>query len=734
MHKLYSIKFILLIIFIFLFSNSFCQETHPKVGLVLSGGGARGFAHIGVLKMLDSLDFPVDYIAGTSIGGLIGALYACGYSGAEIENIISDADWDGLLTDKPGRESIPYLQKYDDNKYQLQLSLTGITPAVPSGLIQGQKICLLASELTFKDNKFYNFENLNIPLRCVAVDLVTGNEVILQSGSLAQAMRATMSIPTIFSPVEWGDSLLIDGGMLNNFPADVVKDMGADIIIGVDIGNRLAGRKNLNSLIEILNQTFVLTDYNKQIKNRALCDLILVPDLGDFYSSDFDNEKVQKIQKRGEESAIVYKNELQQLQSKYNLYKTSGSIILKPDSIKKNFIIHGISITGNNKLPFNFIYRLLGIKPKDIFNKHKLNQNIEQLYGLDYFEKINYKIEPVDNNNIRLIINVKEKPLRNFRVGLHYDNYYNLVVRLGVQSTNIPFPGVRLKSNLEFAGLVNYDFTIAYPSRNLNLPIYPYLRFNYKDIPVNMYDPIDGDNVAEYSDESYTIAGGFGILLGRSSNIILEYNYEKMDIDPKVKGLDTSFAKSFDDQLRKIRVNFSIDMLDNSTLPRSGIYLNANLDAAYKKLKSDETYQQYKIDLDAYHTFYSKHNIALHLFYTNFDGDLPIYKYVFKGGSSSFIGMSNDQLMGNKFGYVRLDYRYEYKKDIFLKILLNSAAYDLFDMVGIRDTNNLYEYGLGIKFLSILGIFEFIASQGSKSLNRSDQMQTRFYFSAGYTL
>lgn len=723
------------ILIILLFSSQiFAQDDRPKIGLVLSGGGARGFAHIGVLKMLDSLNFPVDYIAGTSIGGLIGALYACGYKGAEIEKIVNSADWDALLSDTPARNTIPYLQKYDDSKYQIQLSLQGITPVVPSGLIQGQKICLLISELLVKDGTVYNFNNLKIPLHCVAVDLISGNEVILQSGSLAQAMRATMSIPTIFSPVEWGDSLLIDGGLVNNFPADVVKDMGSDIIIGVDIGSRLAERKELNSLIGILNQTFVLTDYDRQIKNRSFCKMILTPDLKHYSSSDFDNEKIRDIQKKGEEIAQIYKSDLEKMQFKYNLYKKSDSMRVHPDSVHNKFIVYGISITGNQKLKFSFIYRLLGIKPNDIYDKQLLNQRIDQLYGLGYFEKINYQIEMVTDHSIRIIITVKEKSFRKFRIGLHYDNYYELVARLGVQSTSTIIPGARLETSLEFAGLINYNLDISYPSRNLNLPVYPYIRFNYKDIPVNIYNPLTGDKAAEYSDGSYTIGGGFGILLGRSGTIVMEYNHEQMDIDPRVTGLDTAYNQIFDDRLRKFRANLKIDMLDNSMLPRNGIYLNANVDAAYKELKSDVDYQQYQISLDMYKTVFNHHTISIHSFYTNFDGDIPIYKYAYKGGAKTFVGMSNDQLIGDKFGYVRLDYRYQYKKDIFLKLILNSAAYDLFDMAGIRGTSNLYGYGLGIKLLSILGTVELIVGQGSKSLNRSDQMQTRVYFCAGYPL
>ena len=462
--------------------------------------------------------------------------------------------------------------------------------------------------------------------------------------------------------------------------------------------------------------------------------MILTPDLKHYSSSDFDNEKIRDIQKKGEEIAQIYKSDLEKMQFKYNLYKKSDSMRVHPDSVHNKFIVYGISITGNQKLKFSFIYRLLGIKPNDIYDKQLLNQRIDQLYGLGYFEKINYQIEMVTENSIRIIITVKEKSFRKFRIGLHYDNYYELVARLGVQSTSTIIPGARLETSLEFAGLINYNLDISYPSRNLNLPVYPYIRFNYKDIPVNIYNPLTGDKAAEYSDGSYTIGGGFGILLGRSGTIVMEYNHEQMDIDPRVTGLDTAYNQIFDDRLRKFRANLKIDMLDNSMLPRNGIYLNANVDAAYKELKSDVDYQQYQISLDMYKTVFNHHTISIHSFYTNFDGDIPIYKYAYKGGAKTFVGMSNDQLIGDKFGYVRLDYRYQYKKDIFLKLILNSAAYDLFDMAGIRGTSNLYGYGLGIKLLSILGTVELIVGQGSKSLNRSDQMQTRVYFCAGYPL
>ena len=184
----------------------------PKVGLVLSGGGAKGFAHIGTLKLIDSLRIPVDYIAGTSMGGIIGGLYAIGYSGIELEKLAERSDWQEIFADEPARPDLPFLQKEQSGRYQLEFGLQFVKPVPPSGLIFGQKVSLLLANLTFPYERVADFDHLPIPFRCVAVDLISGREVVLRKGSLSRALRATMSIPTVFSPVEWGDSLLVDGG------------------------------------------------------------------------------------------------------------------------------------------------------------------------------------------------------------------------------------------------------------------------------------------------------------------------------------------------------------------------------------------------------------------------------------------------------------------------------------------------------------------------------------------
>ena len=243
------------------------QESRPKVGLVLSGGGARGFAHIGTLALIDSLNIPIDYIAGTSMGGIIGALYSIGYDAVEIERIIRSLEWQQLFSDEPPREMVPYYERKHDGRFQLEFEIKDGRPVAPDGLISGQQILLALSELTYAYENVDHFDHLPIPYRCVTVDLITGKEVVLDSGSLSKAIRATMSIPTLFDPVEWGDSLLIDGGLLNNVPVDVVKEMGADIIITSNVGRTIRDKDQLNTLLEILEQSIFISEYAREEKN-----------------------------------------------------------------------------------------------------------------------------------------------------------------------------------------------------------------------------------------------------------------------------------------------------------------------------------------------------------------------------------------------------------------------------------------------------------------------------------
>lgn len=224
----------------------------PKVGLALSGVSARGFAHIGVLKVLEEVGMPVDYITGTSMGSIVGSLYAIGYPVEELDNIARQVDWDDLFRDNVGRRYMSMEDKRWDARYQASLFLDRGRIRLPSGLVAGQKVSELLARLTWSVHHVSNFDELPIPFACVATDIATGEPVVLRKGSLPEAVRASMAIPTLFTPVIINDRLLVDGLIARNLPAQEVRKMGAHVVIGVDVGSDLWPVEDLESMVDIL--------------------------------------------------------------------------------------------------------------------------------------------------------------------------------------------------------------------------------------------------------------------------------------------------------------------------------------------------------------------------------------------------------------------------------------------------------------------------------------------------
>ena len=262
--------------------------TRPKIGLALSGGGARGAAHVGVLKALEELHVPVDYIAGTSMGAIVGGLYASGMTPEEIEKTLTTADWQTLFTDKPPRKDLPFRRKEDDRRYlDLQVGVNRQGLHTGLGLITGQHLNAFLETLTLKAGRTEDFDKLPIPFRCVATDIVTGERVVLSSGHLATAIRASMSIPTVFTPVESGDHLLVDGGLTDNLPVDVAKAMGADIVIAVDISTPPLTRDKLTNFLAVSSQMISILMQKNVEDSARQADIFIRPDLKGFKNMNF---------------------------------------------------------------------------------------------------------------------------------------------------------------------------------------------------------------------------------------------------------------------------------------------------------------------------------------------------------------------------------------------------------------------------------------------------------------
>jgi NTE family protein len=282
------------------------ETARPRIGLVLSGGGARGAAHIGVLKILEENRVPIDAIAGTSMGAVVGGLYASGLSAADIERVMTSVDWQDAFRDRPARKDLNFRRKLEDQTYLVKfpLGLKGRRFRLPRGLVQGQKLTQILRGLTLPVAQVQSFDQLGIPFRAVATDIVTGDRVVIDHGDLTTAMRASLSAPGVFSPVDFEGRMLVDGGLTSNLPIDVAREMGVDILIVVDCGFPLLERNKLDSVATVSNQMLAIlirSNTTAQRKSLTARDVIIDPALGDFSSLDFDSHA--RAMKIGEEAA-----------------------------------------------------------------------------------------------------------------------------------------------------------------------------------------------------------------------------------------------------------------------------------------------------------------------------------------------------------------------------------------------------------------------------------------------
>ena len=279
-------------------------STRKKVAVVLSGGGAKGVAHIGALKVIEEAGIPIDYIVGTSMGSIIGGLYAIGYTPEQMDSLVRIQDWSFILTDAVNRNEELLIKKQRSEKYTISVPFKN-TPkdALKGGVIAGRNIARLFSELTVGYHDSINFNKLPIPFACVAENLVDGKEYVFHSGKLALAMRASMSIPGVFEPVKWNDMVLVDGGMCNNYPVDVAKEMGADIVIGVDVKEGLSSAEELNTLSDIAGQIIDLMGVEKYNENVQNSDVHIHVNVKGYSSASFNKQAILTLLERGENAA-----------------------------------------------------------------------------------------------------------------------------------------------------------------------------------------------------------------------------------------------------------------------------------------------------------------------------------------------------------------------------------------------------------------------------------------------
>lgn len=447
----------------------FAQQKQPKVGLVLSGGGAKGFAHIGVLKEIDKAGLQVDYIGGTSMGAIVGGLYAKGYSGEQIEKIILETDFTSLLRDKLPRSTTSFFEKEFGGNTILSLPVTKGKIGLPKAVSKGQNMLSMLMELVSEAAVPSDFSKLQIPFFCIATDVETGGQVVLEKGSLPIALRASGSFPTLLTPVQIADTLLIDGGVANNFPIDVMQKKGVDIIIGVDVQGSLYEKEKLTSVVAILNQIVSYQMYNKRNFDKKTIEVYIHPEISKFTVIDFN--KKGAILEEGTKVASKYASIFKEIADKQPKKKTRMRLV--KDTKKR--ILSRIVIHGIENYTRAYVLGKLNLKVGDAVSRKDLTSRIYSLSATKNYERISYQFNQISEKETEIVFTLLELSKKaTLELGVHYDFLYESAIlakykQEGVFTKNDVFSfdaifGDKLRYQLNY--FVDNGFYLSYGFRS----------------------------------------------------------------------------------------------------------------------------------------------------------------------------------------------------------------------------------------------------------------------------
>ena len=616
------------------------QDTVPrkKVALVLSGGGAKGFAHIGVLKVLEKEGIPIDIIVGTSIGSLIGGIYSIGYTSEEIDKMVNKNNWTLLLSDDVSRLDLPRKDQSLKQRYLISLPINEKKIiSLPLGVIKGQNAFNLLCGLCANVPENTDFTKFPISFACVSANLETGKEVIMKNGFLPSAIFSSLAIPGVFEPSHRNNMLLVDGGIVNNFPTDIAKKMGADIIIGVDIQSDLYTKKEIKSMKEIMGQMINFLGIEKNSTNGNLCDIVIRPDITGYSTSSFTIEAADTLIRRGEEAAYLVKNQLDSLKEKYHLSpKKISRKLVAPEKWK----ITGIDFKGYTKINKDFIQKKLRLNLPGEYSYDEIKKAIDRIYGYGGFNKIYFTL-PVDslNNGRTLTLNITKEKKYTQNIGFKvnttdaaslllnftHKNYANVFgyfsasaelsanpgISLTAESTkdDLPCFGISLKGkdqkySIHENGQKNIDADLYYASGDL----YLYQSFLTKyNAGFGIKEEYFSGDVFSRGDNSQSLQSGK--IKTFNTNLYLYFSFDNLDnfYFPK-KGTSLYSEMSFDTNLKFKNISPSLLIKLKNIIPISD--KSALLFNFYSRYQFNTNYPETKSTLiggDCYSKYFSYH-------------------------------------------------------------------------------------------------------------------------------
>ena len=625
----------------------------PKIGLVLSGGGARGFAHIGVLKVLEENKVPIDYIVGTSMGSIIGGLYAIGLTPEEIEIGVKGIAWKNVFSDFAYREYKTYRRKQDDfdffNIHRIGISSDGFQ--LSPGLIEGQQIETALDRLAHPGFHINDFDKLRIPFRAVATNIENGDAFIIKEGNIARAMRASMSIPGALPPILIDDTLLVDGGIGNNIPIDVARKMGADIIIVVDVSAPLLSQDEIKSSVDITGQlTTIMTRRiaNKQLDTLDGYDILIIPGEPEITSSDFI--KFPELIKEGETAASEHLDAIKKLSLSYEAY--SDHVTSLPSIANKDPIIEFIEIKNETRLRDDVMQVRIHQKIGETLDIPQLEEDLSYIYGLDYSGSVVYSLEQRDGKT-GLIIYVRDREWAH--------SYLQF--------------GLSIKSESDLGSLTNFD--IAYNNHNLNSMAGEFRATagigSEPVLSAEIYQPLNPELDFFVAAKTGLLTTQFPVVINNTIESISRFRRTYIDLSAgkvfkqttefrlglhyndgstaTISGADPAFTLGdFNEAFYYARLFH--DSLDNLSFPNTGMFTGISYSENKISLGADSDYKQVKMILSGAGT-YDRYSIFSRLILeTTIDENAPYNALFRNGGFLELSGTMQRELAGQHFGLI----------------------------------------------------------------------------------
>ena len=634
-------------------------QGRPRIGLVLGGGGARGAAHVGVLKVLKEMHIPVDCIAGTSMGAIVGGLYASGLSPEEIGREIREMDWDDVLEDQPPRPERQFRRKRDDDLYLVkkQLGYESGQLELPLGYIQGQKLDLELVRLTQHVAAIRHFDELPIPFRAVATDIETGDEMVLSSGNLARAIRASMAVPGAFDAVELDGRLLVDGLVTNNVPLDVAREMGADIAIVVNVGTPLKERSEITSLLAVIEQYSNIVGHQnvtRQLDTLRATDIYIQPELGDISTSDF-NRAAETIG-LGTDAARTAGAKLAKLAITSAAY--SNHLAARRGQVWEPPIVGFVRIENKSKIGDDVLahpFQALIGKPLD---QKTLKRSIEELYGWNIFESIRY--ETIEEEGKQgLLVHVRDKSWgpNYLQLGLvlstdfEGDSTWDIGVSLLKTALNRRAGELRLAVQIGDSPLALAEL---YQPLDVGLRYFisPQLLFDSRSF--SRFE--GGEEIEEVRVKRYGGGLAAGRVLGRWGEIRVGLRRYAGDGEVRVGDPATSDFSDFDFDSAEAYLRLYYDMLDNRDWPRSGAISSLEWIESVEGLGADSDFSQLLFTAGLAHSWGKNTLFGAFEFDYTADGVAPVQNRFRTGGFTDLSGFTQDQLSGQQVLLLRSGY------------------------------------------------------------------------------